>query len=155
MRVKLALWTTLAVAALAGAALAQTVYTYHGPPYSGNPPDSAGARRSQPVFAVVGGHVVSGVQLPTVAALTLVDTANPEFACQVGHRGLLVRLACSDGSHAEVTIGPYGCGQSVSGQTASLCYGVEARSAVRKLRAPAGHMLVIAYGRLALKPTDS
>ena|SRR6185436_8932606 len=155
MRAKLAIWTTLAAVAFAGAALAQTVYTYDGPPYAGNPPDSVGARHSQPVFAVVGGHAVSGVQLPTVAALTLIDAANPEFACQVGHRGALVHLACSDGSHAEVTIGPFGCGQSVSGQTASLCYGVEARYAVRKLRAPAGHTLVIAYGRLALKPTDS
>jgi hypothetical protein len=153
MRAKLAVWTTLAAAALAGAALAQTVYTYDGPPYSGNPPDSAGARHSQPVFAVVGGHVVSGVQHPAVAALTLVDAANPEFACQVGHRGALVHLACSDGSDAEVTIGPFGCGQSVSGQAASLCYGVEARSAVRKLRAPAGHRLSIEYGRLTLKPT--
>ena len=156
MRAKLAIWTTLAAAALAGAALAQEGgqggYDF---PEAGllHLEGIAQGTHSQPVFAVVGAHLVSGRKHPAVAALTLVDHANPQFTCQVERNGALVRLACSDGSEAELSLYPYGCGHSLSGQAASLCYGFEARSAARRLMAPPGHTLSIKYGRLALKPT--
>ena len=150
MRVMLAVLTTLPAAALAAGALAQEPI----------PMASEREWRAGPVFAVVGTHLLSGREQRVIDGLTLVDEANPQFTCQVERPALPVRgravtrLACSDGSEAEVTVDPYGgCGHSLSGQAASLCYGFDARTAARKLMAPPGQALTVRYGRLVLKPT--
>lgn len=161
---------TLAASALAAAAFAQQAAPPAAPPTQPSEPQPLAiyhgtngavapgeAPQPQPVYAVIGGHLVSGTLDPGAkGALTLVDETQPGFICRTESRGLQVRLACSDGLRTQLTVQPFtenaGCGRSRSGAPASLCYGFKDKYAARRLIAPAGAKLEIEYGHLALKP---
>ena len=108
---------------------------------------------AKPVYAVIGGHVVSGEIQPGRRLEALRDTRQPDFACSLSQRGAKVRLDCTGGAIAEVAIKSNGCGASRAGETASICVGWAARAAVRRLTAPVGHMLALVDGRPTLKPS--
>src|SRR5205814_1839793 len=111
-------------------------------------------RQAKPkaVYAVIAHHVVSGNIQPGSRLLTLADERQPQFVCEVSHRGADIRLACSDGSFAQVRMASSGCGLSTSGEPASLCVGFGANYAARRLVAPPGYALVGDDGALTLKP---
>jgi hypothetical protein len=173
MRPKLVLTTAFVAAGLAGAALAQTAPPAPAvsPPGPSYPEFSGGAdknwtpnytlgpldaaRDPKPVYAVIAGHVVSGEIQPRSRLLTLVDQGEPQFLCDVSHRGPEVRLDCSDGTRAEVKPSASGCGRSRSGEAASLCIGLKAKYAAQRLAAPEGYVLVADAERLELKRPGS
>jgi hypothetical protein len=172
MRATLAVAFSIIGLGLAGAANAQQVAppaSAPAPSYSeisgGAPPvvhnrvleEFTDAAQPQPVYALVGGHLVSGRIDPTAkGALTLVDETQPEFLCRAASHGSDVRLACSGGVRARLTLQAFsddaGCGHSRGGEAASLCYGFKDKYAAPRLTAPAGQKLEIEYGHLALKP---
>jgi hypothetical protein len=171
MRATLAVPATLSALVLAGAALAQSAPPpggHEGPVPPSEPMPLAiyrgtngtvapgEAPQPQPVYAVVGGHLVSGRTDPAANGdVTLVDETQPDFICHANSRGREVRLKCSGGQRAQVTLQPFtddaGCGRSRSGERASLCYGFKDRYAAQRLVAPAGQRLLIEYGHLTLK----
>ena len=167
--IRLAL-VTFAAAATAGAAMAQQAAAPPAAPpptepseaqplpvYSGTNGEVAPGQASspEPVYALVGAHLVSGVTQPGAhGPLTLVSDADPAFVCSArGDRD--VRLACSDGSHVRFSVQPFtddaGCGRTHAGPAASLCYGFKAKYAARRLSAPHGASLRVEDGRLVLK----
>jgi hypothetical protein len=152
MRVTLALLTVLAAAVSAGAAFAQDsdpgALLY--PNFSVREPSTAAG--PQPVFAVIGHHLVSGELKPSAPLMTLVDTRQPTFSCAPSQRGPEIVLSCSGGVSAQLKLDPSGCGRSRSGELASLCVGLSPKYAAHRLTAPAGHTLEVEDGRLALKP---
>lgn len=167
MRTKLLALVSLAAATAAGgvAIAQQAMVTYQAPMSRETNGGVAGiAQRTnqiaagyatsgpQPVFAVIGHHVVTGDLKPGAPLLTLIDARDPRFACQPAHRGAEIVLACTDGSSAQLRLEDSGCGRSRSGEPASLCIGWTAKYAVRRLVAPPGESLSADGGRLTLKP---
>jgi hypothetical protein len=154
MRVKLICLFTLAAAATAGAAAGQSAAQVGSEPLRFARDLSLTAPR--PVFAVVGHHLVSGELKPSEPLMALVDAGQPTFSCapsQRGRRGAEITLSCSDGSSAQVTLDDSGCGRSRSGEPpASMCIGLKAKYAARRLTAPAGKTLRIDGERLVLDP---
>ena len=117
--------------------------------------DSSGSA-PRPVFAVVGQHLLSG-ELRTEQPLTaLVDARQPTFSCapsQRGRRGAEIALNCTDGSSAVLKLDETGCGKSQGGEpAASMCIGMSAKYAVRRLKAPAGKTLKVDGEQLLLDP---
>jgi hypothetical protein len=172
MRATLAVPAAVSALVLAGAALAQSapppgghdgpaqpnepmpLAVYHGTNGTTAPGE---APQPQPVYAVIGGHLVSGIRDPGArGGLTLVDETQPDFICHADSHGWEVRLTCSGGVRANLTVQAFaddaGCGRSRSGERASLCYGFRDKYAAQRLVAPAGQRLLIEYGHLALKP---
>jgi hypothetical protein len=156
----------LAAAATAGAAFAQQPVATYSPPsarefnggaegYGAQTTHSAygaDARGPQAVYAVIARHVVRGDIQPGSRLLSLADEQRPQFTCRVFHRQADIALACSDGSVAQLSMSSPGCGQSHSGEPASLCIGLKAKSAARRLVAPPGYTLVGDDGVLTLTP---
>jgi hypothetical protein len=173
MRAKHLTLIALAAAAMAGAALAQPAPA--PAPAVPSPPSPTDAREfnggaepgghfnfgpyggqaldPRPVYAVIAHHVVSGDIAPKSRLLTLTDERQPQFACKVFHRGPDVRLACSDGAQADLTLNSFGCGYSRGGEPASLCIGFRPKSAAKRLVAAPGETLRVEGGRLTLAPT--
>jgi hypothetical protein len=156
MRTTLLCVFTLAAAATAGAASSQQASQVGSEPMRLARDLSGSAPR--PVFAVVGHHLLSGELRPDAPLTALVDTRQPTFSCapsQRGRRGAEIALNCSDGSSAQVKLDETGCGRSDSGEPASMCIGMPAKYAARRLKAPAGQTLRIDGERLVLEPPAS
>ena len=166
MRASRVLLIACGAIAAAGVAVAQQITLPTAPPTSQNASGGAPAGLVQstandggfstaaprPVYAVIGHHLVSGDIAPRSTLLTLVDAGQPQFLCHVSHRGTDVGLACSDGSSAALAMSSGACGVTRAGEPASLCIGLPARSAAKRLVAPPGYALVRDDGGLRLTP---
>jgi len=160
MRPKPVALIALTAAATASHALAWQMMTpampssgMAGPPPTRQSVDAGLAAEGQPVYAVIAHHVVHGEIKPGLPLMALVDERQPQFTCRIFQHNAEIRLACSDGVVAQLKMNASGCAQSSSsGEPASLCVGFTARSAARRLSAPAGETLGVEDGRLALKP---
>ena len=168
MRTPILILITCASAAMAGAACSEQVAVTYTPPTSrefnggaegyaaqttaNRSYDGPGAK-PRPVYAVIAHHVVSGNIQPRSRLLTIADERQPQFVCEVSHRGADVRLACSDGTEAQLKMPPSGCGHSTSGVPASLCIGYGATHAARRLTASPGETVAVEDGHLTLRPS--
>jgi hypothetical protein len=165
MRAKLLCLLTLAAAATAGAASAQSNggqtdgngggQPVNGPAMSdirGTGPGVVSRSAPRPVFAVIGHHLVSGELKPTARLMALVDARQPTFSCAPSQRGAEIVLSCSDGSSAQLKLDESGCGRSLGGERASMCIGFTPKYAARRLTAPVGETLRIDGERLVLEP---
>jgi hypothetical protein len=153
MRAKLICLLTLAAAAAAGAASGQQAGQIGSEPMRLARDLSMSAPR--PVFAVIGHHLLSGELKPDAPLTALADARQPTFSCapsQRGRRGSEITLSCTDGTSALVTLDDTGCGRSKSGEPASMCIGMPAKYAARRLTAPAGQTLRIDGEKLVLDP---
>jgi hypothetical protein len=153
MRKKLTCLFALAAAATAGAAAGQPAGQVGSESLRFARDQSLSAPR--PVFAVIGHHLLSGELKPNEPLTALVDARQPTFSCapsQRGRRGAEILLSCSDGSSAQLALDETGCGRSRSGEPASMCIGMTAKNAVRRLSAPAGETLRVDGERLTLEP---